>query len=746
MPQKKKEDKYIYLILYAIVFIFVIMLSLHAASVMERERVGYLDGILGGLTQFSESPFGFLPISMAYLSQTLSINLLIYFLAGAAIWFEIEKDSTRLKKDEKGSGKWYTDMKKYNQKYTDPYGKKEHDGPGNMILTNDVFLGMNTRKTLRNNNILVIGGSGSGKSRFFVKPNILQANCSYVITDPSGELLVSQGKFLEDNGYKVKVFNLVDMEHSNCYNPFNYIRDDLGVLMLVNCLIKNTTPPGKGGGDPFWEKSETALLQALIFYLIKYRPKEERNFTSVMKLLRAAEVDENNPSTKSPLDRLFDQVERTDPDSIALKSYRTFKMGAGKTLKSILISCAVRLTVFNMKEIENLTGTDDIDLGRLGDEKQALFVVIPAADDTYNFLVSMMYSQLFETLYYHAENECPKGYYITENNMRIKFVETEKEADDYIREHPGLEKTKGKKALALHCRFMLDEFANIGQIPEFDKKLATMRKYEISCSIILQNLAQIKEMYDKKAEGLIGNCDTILFLGSSELETCKYISEKLGKGTVVIRNNSRSRGAKGSSSLSYNRDARDLMSPDEVARMDNSECIVFIRGLQPFKTKKYDYPKHPNYKYTGDNKDDYLYDYESKFNNQRNDLKNRIPNMTEKEPEINIEKSSPMSEAREGIIKQQEDIIKKANENQNETFKSSVKNTQTLAVEKENPKTKETEVKEVKPASEIKPKIPTMESRPKRTSTKPQNSRNSNKPKRQKPKNTSDEDKEEWMF
>ena len=489
---------------------------------------------------------------------------------------------------ESGSAKWNKNVKAYNRIYTDPVNSTYSDGPYNMILTNQVFMSMNTRQTRRNNNVMVVGGSGAGKSRFFVKPNLLQANCSYVITDPAGELLETQASFLERQGYKIKSFNLVEMKHSNCYNPFNYIRDDLGVLILINCLIKNTNPDGKSGGDPFWEKSETALLQALMFYLIKYRPKEEQNFTSIMKLLRAAEVDENNPNVKSPLDRIFDEVEKRDPTSIALKQYQTFKMGAGKTLKSILISCSVRLTVFNMKEIENLTGSDDIDLGTIGDEKQALFIVIPAADSTFNFLVSMMYSQLFETLYFHAETEC-----------------------------------KGKR-LNYHVRFMLDEFANIGQIPEFTKKLATMRKYEISCSIILQNLAQIKSMYKDDWEGLIGNCDSFLFLGGQEYSTLEYISKELGKTTVYVYTHSSSYAWKGGSgSKGQQKTARELMTPDEIMKMDNRDCILIIRGLHPFYGPKYDYPRHPNYRYTGDADDSLLYDYRKKFNNE---IKKNIEN------------------------------------------------------------------------------------------------------------------------
>lgn len=564
------------------------ILSCHMGVAYKQTHSGNIAEVfMIALHRFSTEKFSLVPTAKGF-----TIWILFSLIYAIALMFLIvegqkaPKDATGI---ESGSARWNTNIDKYNRTYTDPKDSSTNDGPYNMILTDTVFLSMNTRQTRRNNNVMVVGGSGAGKSRFFVKPNLLQANCSYVVTDPAGELLETQASFLEKQGYKIKVFNLVEMKHSNCYNPFNYIRDDLGVLMLINCLIKNTNKEGQSGGDPFWEKSETALLQALMFYLIKYRPKEEQNFTSIMKLLRAAEVDENNPNVKSPLDRIFDEVAKRDPNSIALKQYMTFKMGAGKTLKSILISCSVRLTVFNMKEIEQLTGTDDIDLGTLGDSKQALFVVIPAADDTYNFLVSMMYSQLFETLYFHAETEC-----------------------------------KGKR-LNCHVRFMLDEFANIGQIPEFTKKLATMRKYEISCSIILQNLAQLKAMYKDDWEGLIGNCDSFLFLGGQEYGTLEYLSKELGQATIHVNNTNRTFGARGSSSRGTNKTARALLNPDEIMRMDNQDCILLIRGLHPFYGPKYDYPRHKNYRFTGDNEDSLLFDYKRKFNNE---VKNNLKDLT----------------------------------------------------------------------------------------------------------------------
>lgn len=558
-------------------YILACFLSCHSGIVQKEEHLPFFQSLVAGLIRMGDDLFSIRPTGYGF--RTWLIFTLIFIIAMFFLIVEAQKPKRDVGFAANGNAKWNTNLDKFNRQYTDPKDSAFNDGAYNMILTDSVFLSMNTWQTRRNNNVMVIGGSGAGKSRFFVKPNLLQSNASFVITDPAGELLETQASFLERAGYKIKVFNLVEMKHSNCYNPFNYIRDDLGVLMLINCLIKNTNKEGQTGGDPFWEKSETALLQSLMFYLIKYRPKEEQNFTSVMKLLRAAEVDENNPNVKSALDRIFDEVERKDPNSIALKQYKTFKMGAGRTLKSILISCSVRLTVFNMKEIEQLTGSDDIDLGTLGDEKQALFVVIPAADDTYNFLVSMMYSQLFETLYFHAETQC--------KNKKLKY----------------------------HVRFMLDEFANIGQIPDFTKKLATMRKYEISCSIILQNLAQLKAMYKDDWEGLIGNCDSFLFLGGQEYSTLEYISKELGTATIKTSSSTRSFG-KGGGSRNTQTAARELLKPDEIMRMDNEDCICLIRGLYPFYSKKYDYPRHKNYRLTGDADDNLKYDYRRKFNNE----------------------------------------------------------------------------------------------------------------------------------
>lgn len=539
------------------------------------------------------------------------------------LWYDDVRHRHDLSGIENGSARWESDYRGFAVSFTDPDSRK------NIILSERLALNMDTRKTLRNNNVLVIGGSGSGKTRSFVKPNVLQRNCNYVITDPSGEILESTGKSLADDGYEIKVFNLVEQTRSNRYNPFRYIRSDAGVMMMVNCLIRNTTPPEQHGTDPFWEKSEVALLLALCFYLRDNRPESDRNFSTVTELLRWAEIDELHPKFESRLDRIFlrssgqqagrkaragENVESvmgdpafvewlrtttwtdssgvrrrndgllsleeldTEGTSIAVKQYKTFKMGAGKTEKSILISCAVRLSAFNIPEIARLTGGDDIHLEELGGiptgedrpgedicDRQALFVIIPAADSTFNFLVSMMYSQLFETLYFVAETKCT-----------------------------------GQR-LGRHVRFILDEFANIGTIPEFTKKLATMRKYEISCSVILQNLAQIRTMYRDDWESIVGNSDTILFLGGKEYTTLEYLSKELGNQTIVTRSRSMSSSVKGGrTNSSYQSVSRPLMMPDELGEMDDGKCVVMIRGLSPFLDAKYDYVSHRDYRLTGD--------------------------------------------------------------------------------------------------------------------------------------------------
>ena len=575
MNQKKPQDKNLYVALGIVGILFMLFFSCHAGKyVIEHPGTSLFSGMLNAFSHMTSAPLDIFPLS-SYTFQAIGMIGLVALFIFMYIKIDNERNKGMMPGKEAGSAKWETDYNKFNKKYTDPQGSTDHNGPFNMILSKDVFFNMNTRQTLMNNNSLVIGGAGSGKSRFIVKPNILQCNTNYVITDPAGELLASTGKFLESQGYEIKIFNLVEMQKSHCYNPFNYIRegDNEGVLTMIDCLITNTTPPNTKGGDQFWVKSETALLQALCFYLIECRPKEERNFHEVMRLLRAAEIDENNPDKHSKLDDLFERVRMENPDSIAYKQYMTFKMGAGKTLKSILISCGVRLTVFNLPQVSALTNTDTLDLASMGTGKKALFVITPQAENTYNFLVSMLYSQLFQTLYF-------------EGGKRMQ--------------------THGTTMLERDIRFMLDEFVNIGQIPNFTNKLATMRKYGLSCCIIIQNIAQLKPLYEDW-ETIIGNCDQIVFLGGSEYSTLEYLSNILGISTVTIRNNSRSRGKSNGSSLSWNRTQRKLLNPDELGNIPNSKCVIKIRSLSPFLTDKYDYTKHPNYKYTGDASEKYQY-------------------------------------------------------------------------------------------------------------------------------------------
>ena len=648
--------------------IIVIFYALHIATVYGKTDGGILFALIAAMDNLMANPLAFEINELT--AQTLLYSIVIYLFVLLLVKFDMDRHKRDPK--AKGTAEWTTDIKKYNKQFVDQ--KNEFN---NMILTDSISLNMDTHVTRRNNNVLVVGGSGAGKTRFLIKPNLLQANCSFVVTDPSGEIVEAEGEMLRRQGYDIRIFNLVDMKHSNRYNPFNYIRDDLGVMMLINCLIKNTNNGQKGGGDPFWEKSETALLQAIIFYLIKNDeiPPEDRNFTKVMQLLRMAQVDENNANLKSDLDKLFDKFEaltssRGEKTNIAVNQYKTFKMGAGKTLKSILISCAVRLTSFNIPEIADLTSEDNIDLRSIGDKKTALFVIIPAADDTYNFLVSMMYSQLFETLYYRAENECPYERWIKHDQEVLAIVPKNEKGDNYTEEDaatlmaalkssdikkignayqikcPGFERTfytkklaedflrkvsqaeivRGGKVLPYHVRFLLDEFSNIGQIPEFTKKLATMRKYEISCTIILQNLAQIKTMYKDDWESIVGNCDSFLFLGGQEYSTLEYISKLLGKETVISYSRGMSHSAKGGgSSENYGREGKEMLSTDRLSTMPKDECVLIINGLHPFYSKKYRLERHPNYKNSGDANPEYKFDYKKEIITSPDNIEQKRP-------------------------------------------------------------------------------------------------------------------------
>lgn len=485
--------------------------------------------------------------------KTIGIFLIIYVL-GVGMYLSSSKNYRRT--EEYGSAKWAnpnTVCKKYANK----------DYFSNKVFSQNVRMGLDGKKHRRNLNTVVIGGSGAGKTRFYAKPNIMQCNTSFVVLDPKGEIIRSVGHLLEENGYVIKVIDLIDMSKSLGYNPFHYIQSDKDVLKLITNLIRNTTPKGSSPNDPFWEKSETALLEALMLYLYHYAPEDEQNFTMVMEMLNYAEVKEDEEDYESPLDELFKRLEMIDSNSLALKQYKIYKQAAGKTAKSILISVGVRLAAFNLEELASLTKYDEMELEQIGERKAALFAIIPDNDSTFNFVVGMLYTQLFQMLYYQA---------------------------DYV--HGG--------ELPVPVHFLMDEFANVALPDEFDKLLSTMRSRQIFVSIILQNLAQIKALYKDSWESILGNCDETYYLGGNEQSTHKYISELLGKETLDTNTYGKSEGRSGNYSTNYQQTGRELLTADEVRLLDNNYGLLFIKGERPVKDKKYDLLKHPNIKQTLD--------------------------------------------------------------------------------------------------------------------------------------------------
>ena len=496
------------------------------------------------------------PFQFHYTEYTIK-SMLVYTLlyaAGIGIFYSSQKNYRR--GEEHGSARWGNARqicKKYSQK---PYSQ-------NILLTQNFRISLDTHKHRRCLNILVVGGSGAGKSRGFALPNIMQCCCSMVITDPKAELLRKTGGLLEKQGYEVRVFDLINPDTSFCYNPFEYVHDDKDVLRLISNLIQNTTPKGSQSSDPFWEKSETALLQALMLYLLHEAPPEEQNFAMIMEMLGSAQVKEEDEDYESPLDILFDRLEMRDPDSIAVKQYHIYKQAAGKTAKSILISVGVRLAAFNLPQIAKLTNTDELDLSSMGERKVALFCCIPDADTSLNYLVGMIYSQLFQTLYYMAD-----------------------------RVHGG--------ALPVPVNCIMDEFPNVSLPNEFEKILATCRSRSIYCSIIIQNMSQLKALFKDSWESLVGNCDEFLYLGGNEKETHKYVSELLGKETIDTNTYGQTKGKSGSYSTNFQQSGRELLQPDEVRMLDNQNALLFIRGERPILDAKYDLMKHPNIRYTDD--------------------------------------------------------------------------------------------------------------------------------------------------
>ncbi len=759
--RNKKRSRIIYITVGAIIYLIFCDCYLHYSALrFENKRMSFSEAVNRALTDILIHPF-----HVRITSGGLLFLFICLMLTGIMIF--LLKDSIMLRKHDpsdtvQGTAKLMDekDLRAYNLKYSSPLGEKENDGFNNIILSQDIRLAIDNRGTKRNCNIIVIGGSGTGKSRFFVGPNILQNNSNYVITDPSGDLLSDYGKQLENDGYKVSVFNLVDVYKSNQYNPFKYIHAEKDVFILVETFIKNTTPPDNKGGDQFWESSEKLLLNALILYIWHMFPKEQQTFAAVLDLLKEAEINENDDTSQpNPLDERFEELRRLDKDNLALKQYDTFKLGGAKTLKSILISVGVRMKAFGLSDVAYLTERDTFDLETFADKKQAIFVILPTADKTFNFLVALFYTQIFATLYNYGEtrsrygwkiidinkvaiiteqaynneeseiakaqidaiynciktgragieirknkkrnywevytnkyvrelkvignktnrpevfylkdkdavkrfNKITKDYskddtifneineYIERSNREINDDSIKRTCLDKIKEmfnvasipaaeeymqivrmsvkaHYNIEKTpegykimlkeligwKGGKnevkefiksfsmfkvercrklACPNHVRFLLDEFANIGQIPDFNEKLATMRKYEISCSIILQARTQLKDLYKDNMETIIGNCDTALFLGSVDMDTIKWLMERLGKKTTTIENVSIQNNKQGSTSL--NKGSIELLTADQIALMQDNECLVYVRGVRPYYGKKFDIENHPNYK------------------------------------------------------------------------------------------------------------------------------------------------------
>ena len=535
------------ILLYCLGTIPVTWLALLIAPYME----GGLAGLIRNFGPAMENPFHV--VLCADSGRVVAVLLLCYALA-IGIYLSTQRNYRR--REEHGSAKWGSTAQ-VNRKYANAHSME------NKILTQNVAIGLDGRKHRRNLNTLVCGGSGAGKTRFFAKPNLCQANSSYVVLDPKGELLVSTGKLLEAKGYSIRVLDLINMDRSHCYNPFVYLRDDNDIQRLVTNLFKNTTPKGSQSQDPFWDQAATMLLLALVFYLHYEAPPEEQNFPMVMEMIRAGDVREDDDTYKSALDILFERLEMRNPEHIALKYYRNYHSGSGKTLKYIQITLISRLEKFNLDSLASITQNDELELWSLGEQKTAIFAVIPDNDSSFNFLVGMLYTQLFQQLYHQAD-----------------FV------------HGG--------RLPVPVHFLMDEFANVALPDEFDKLLSTMRSREISVSIIIQNLAQLKALFEKQWESIVGNCDEFLYLGGNEQSTHEYVSKLLGKETIDTNTYGQSKGRNGSYSTNYQLAGRELMTPDEVRMLDNRYALLFIRGERPLEDFKYDILKHPNITLTTD--------------------------------------------------------------------------------------------------------------------------------------------------
>lgn len=534
-------------LLYCLGTFSVVWLALRIAPFME-------DGLPGLIQNFGAAMSR--PFHITLCGNSLKTILVLLLCYGIAIGIYLSTQRNYRRREEHGSAQWGSPVQ-VNRKYADKVPTR------NKILTQNVSVGLDGRKHRRNLNTLVCGGSGAGKTRFFAKPNLCQANSSYVVLDPKGELLRDTGNLLSAKGYDIKVLDLINMEKSHCYNPFVYLRSDNDIQRLVTNLFKNTTPKGSQSQDPFWDQAATMLLLALIFYLHYEAPPEEQNFPMVMEMIRAGEVREDDETYKSALDILFERLEMRNPEHIALKYYRSYHSGSGKTLKSIQITLISRLEKFNLESLASITQNDELELWSIGEKKTAVFAIIPDNDSSFSFLVGMLYTQLFQQLYYQA---------------------------DVI--HGG--------RLPVHVHFLMDEFANVALPDEFDKLLSTMRSREISVSIIIQNLAQLKALFEKQWESIVGNCDEFLYLGGNEQSTHEYVSKLLGKETIDTNSYGQSKGRNGSYSTNWQLAGRELMTPDEVRMLDNRYALLFIRGERPVEDLKFDILKHSNIALTTD--------------------------------------------------------------------------------------------------------------------------------------------------
>ena len=536
-------------VVWVLLGIFSVYLAIAAASAYEEGS-----NIFVWMGRFSEVLKR--PSLLRWAPYTAKCIAVVLLLCAFAVLLYRSDHEKRRPGGEYGTAKWEA-AETMNQKYADK------DGP-NVILTQHVSIGMDGYKHQRNLNVLVVGGSGSGKTRYFCKPGLMDANCSYLVADPKGEMLRSTGHFLKSQGYDIKVFDLIHPRQSDGYNPFRYIREEPDVLKLMDNLVKNTTPPKGASNDPFWEKAETALDSALMLYLLSEAPKEEQTFEMLMFMLNSAQASEEDEQFQSPLDLLFQSLEDREPDHLAVKQYKVYKKAAGKTAKSILITAGVRLTAFIFPQYAAIMQEDEMDFGSLGERKRAIFCITPVNDGSMNYLVSMLFTQCFQELYLRAD-----------------------------------ERYDGR--LPVPVRVIQDEWANVPQPDSYPKVLATCRSYNIGIDIIVQNIQSIKARYRDEYQSIIGNCDTLLFLGGgNEPESLEFMSKLLGKETISIRTRGQTRGRSGSSSINYQLTGRELMTPDEIRRMPTRDALLLIRGESPVRDRKYNIKKHPNYRYTQD--------------------------------------------------------------------------------------------------------------------------------------------------